>query len=510
MLNSFEMFIRERYNVMNVSKITEAANQKLVQRMSSMKVYILPFVILAIIFSLGISSILRANFYYIDDFGRAYAGYTGWEHYSRFLAVYLSNFIHADNYLMDISPLPQLIAVLIMAGAGIMLLHIITGKHSYTVGHFMAVIPLALSPYFLECLSYKYDSPYMALSVFVSVFPFIYSAAGDRKFVIASIVGTISMCMTYQASAGIYPLLALLLGVKGWNSGKKVIESIKFMAVSAGSYIAGLLVFRLFIMEEVDGYSSTEMVSADNFTNTVIDNYTKYINYLLNDYRVEWLLLMACLCLCFIYVSVRYSQKNKWMSLLVISGSVVIMFLLAFGVYPFLSKPGFAPRCMYGIGVFIAVVGICVADSPKVYLGKLAGFLLGWMFFVFSFSYGNALFMQGQYTEYRMELVVDDLVANGFIEKDAKILTRITGSIGYAPAIENAPADYDALRRLVPVTFRDSTWYWGHYGFTRYYDLDNLQVTAQDIPLDEQLPLISDNAFHTIRGNQEFLWIDLH
>ena len=197
-------------------------------------------------------------------------------------------------------------------------------------------------------------------------------------------------------------------------------------------------------------------------------------------------------------------------SLAVSLGTIVLMFLLAFGVYPLLTKPGFAPRCMYGIGVLISALGISIADAPKIYFGKLASCLLGWMFFVFAFSYGNALFVQEQYTEYRMEQVIDDLMANGFIEKDTKITTRITGSIGYAPAIENSPADYLMLRRLIPVNFRDSTWYWGHYSFIRYYDLDNLQVVTTEIPSGESLPLISDNALHTIRGNEEYLWIDLH
>lgn len=43
-----------------------------------------------------------------------------------------------------------------------------------------AVVPLGLSPWFLECFSYKFDSPYMALSVLASVIPFIF---GRRIFI---------------------------------------------------------------------------------------------------------------------------------------------------------------------------------------------------------------------------------------------------------------------------------------------------------------------------------------
>ena len=508
MISSVTVLDGERNRVMN--RILEKIHRGLEESIASAKHFIAPIMILAAVFCLGISSILRANFYYIDDFGRAYNGKAGWDSYSRHLSVFLSRFIHADNYLMDVSPLPQLLAVLFMAIAGVIMLYTITGKRSYSPWHFLAVIPLALAPHFLECLSYKYDAPYMALSVLVSVVPFLCNSTEYKKFILCSVLGTLAMCMTYQASSGIFPLLTLLLAVKRWNAGEKVKAVAKFVISAAIGYITGLLVFRIFIMEEYVSYSSTEAVSGDNFWTTVIYNYTTYIKHLLSDYRKEWLILVLCLCIGFIYVFVRYVKRSKIAALTVSLGTIVLLFLLAFGVYPFLTKPGFAPRCMYGIGVFIAALGIYIADSPKIYLGKLACCLLSWMFFVFSFSYGNALFLQEQYTEYRMELVIDDLVENGFIEKDSKITTRITGSIGYAPAIENSPADYKMLRRLVPVNFRDSTWYWGHYSFTRYYDLNNLQVVTTEIPSGESLPIISDNALHTIRGNEEYLWIDLH
>ena len=42
-----------------------------------------PFIILVFIYCLGIVSIIRANFNYIDDLGRVSDGYRGWMNWSR-------------------------------------------------------------------------------------------------------------------------------------------------------------------------------------------------------------------------------------------------------------------------------------------------------------------------------------------------------------------------------------------------------------------------------------------
>ena len=127
-----------------------------------------PTLILSAIYLLAMSAILRANFYYYDDIQRACWGWPEWG-FSRHLSNILSKFLHAEAYLSDISPLPQLLAILIISFASVIAVYLITEEKRFSFWHFVAAIPIGLSPYFLECLSYKYDSPYMALSVLFSV-----------------------------------------------------------------------------------------------------------------------------------------------------------------------------------------------------------------------------------------------------------------------------------------------------------------------------------------------------
>jgi len=91
------------------------------------------------------------------------AGYRGWQDFYRWINTYLSIFIHAERRITDISPVPQLIAVCILSISSISLIYILSGKKEFNIFAIIAAVPLGLSPFFLECLSYKFDAPCMAL-----------------------------------------------------------------------------------------------------------------------------------------------------------------------------------------------------------------------------------------------------------------------------------------------------------------------------------------------------------
>lgn len=128
---------------------------------------------ITLIYSIAISAIVRADFLYLDDLGRTLYGYRGWENFSRFSSNILSGILNGGRLLSDISPLTQLLAAVIMGLAASILAYTFSDGGETKPGALFAVIPLALNPYFLECFSYKFDSPFMAVSVLASVLPFL-------------------------------------------------------------------------------------------------------------------------------------------------------------------------------------------------------------------------------------------------------------------------------------------------------------------------------------------------
>ena len=328
----------------------------------------------------GISAILRANFYYMDDSPRAALGYKQWDYFSRYLSTALATLVHGGDYLVDAAPLPQMLAMLIMAVSGILMGYIFCERTTFSGWELAVLSILGLNPYFLGCVSFRFDAPYMAFSVLAAA----------------------AFCVR-----------------------------------------------------------------------TVLD-----------------------------------SQRRTLPAIAMTAVALILMGMMCFGLYPALASTVFAPRAMYGFGVLLTVFGMTAAEGKKRVPLKIPAVVLSWVFFVFSFTYGNALSVQKDYTDFRTRLVISDLQEVEAFRSDAPVTVQLSGSIGKAPVLWNMPQNYQMLNRLIPDTFGggdDLT----QYGFYCYYDLQNV-VWNPDVDLREMdLPVLEDNMYHTIRGEGSYVLVEL-
>lgn len=469
-------------------------------------------IIFSVIFLVSISAILRANFNYIDDLGRTLNGYRGWENFSRYISTYLSVAVHAGRRLTDISPLPQFIAIVWMALASAVVVEVFCDYKKISIWTIVPVIPMTLSPYFLECLSYKFDAPYMALSVLGSVFPFLFYRFGCKLYISVSIVGLLIMCMTYQASSGIYPMVTIFLCAKYWNEGKSVKEIRDFLVPSIFSYLAGLLLFKVIFMKTVNAYVSNDITKTNSIFQTVFENLLRYFSLIKNDATNLWIILAALVAIAFIVSFVASSTRSKIMAMILAVVVVAFGVGISYGAYLILPKPLFAPRGMYGFGVFIALLGInSVGLWYKNILAKLGSLFLAWSLIVFSFTYGNALAEQKRYTDFRTHMALNDINKVNYVTKNGKYNMMLYGNVGKSPVVKNMEQKYRVLSRLVPSTL-GSNWWWNEYYIYNYFALPNVkQVFDKKKKFrsfeDADVPVVVDTCYHTIKRNDKYILV---
>lgn len=462
------------------------------------------FGVISLIYLIGISAIVRANYYYVDDMGRTLLGYQMTGDFSRYLSSAIATFLHGNAWLTDISPLSQWLAALIMATASILLLYIISDHTKHTGWSLIAVIPMGLCPYFLECYSYKFDAPYMALSVLAAIAPLVYRDHHPVKFGIASAIGTLIVCTTYQSSSGILPTLVVLLSLLMWTRCDETKKILQFIVASATGYVVVMLIFRCILMVPV---SEENYVSASFSVKYVTANLKHYWFNVATQFNHLWLFLIGVVVVSFVWLVVRDSQRQKAGTVLAVVITLALMAILSFGVYVVLKEPMFGPRGMYGVGVFVAA--LCILITEKSNTAKAPVVMLGWVFFVFSFTYGNSLSIQQNYADFRMEQVLTDLNSIDSLADREEISVQIKGTIGHAPAVEKMIEEYGVLAELVTVQFQDSAWYWGDYKLLHYYDADFLQKEANLELTECDLPVIKDSMYHTIYGSDEYILIAL-
>ena len=478
--------------------------EKIILFSNRIKNYIKPAFILSGLLLLGISSIIRANFKYIDDYGRVLQGYKGWDDFSRYFSFGISAFIHADNYLTDISPLPQVMACVLLGIAGIIVIDSLKNNSDEKISlwQMIAVIPLGLSPYFLECMSYKYDSVYMALSVFAALLPMAFAETGLIAFSIASFCGTLLMLTTYQASSGILPMIVVLWTAKKLNEGSKISEVFKKTGVAAGGYVLAMLIDKLFIIREVDEYVTSTVAPITE----IVTQFVNYYKQVISDFKTWWLIIIAIIIILYAVMYVKESKINRAKSAGIAVLSVALCILLAFGTYPMLKRASYYPRAMYGFGVLIALFSVAAVSYNKAYVARIFTLALSWTFLVFSFSYGNALYEQGKYTDIRVEAVVNDIIELEMMNTGETVNVQLVGGIGKSPVIRNIPqGNYEILDRLVPETFAEG-WKWSEFYFYNYFDLNMNKATGLT---ELDLPVIKETPYYIIKGEDNNLVIEL-
>lgn len=493
-LNWKNYFDRQRENI----------TQLIIKLKNEYRYLIKIFFILFIIFTIAYYPIIRANFNYQDDQGRILLGYKEWENYSRYTSYYLSSFIHTSNYLTDISPLTQIIATIFLASSGTIIIYLFEKEKKINYFNILAVTPLGLCPYFLACLSYKFDSPYMALSILSSIIPFIFykdekAKTINFKFFIAVFLGTLVMCTTYQAASGIIPILAIFLALKLWNN-KENRESILLLITSAIAYIFGIIFFKEFIM--VPDMQSA-ILPLERLIPGFFENLKIFYMTMIEDFRTIWLFLIIALIISFIIVTTKYSKQRKILAIISSIVALILAVFLVFGVYPAFTYTFTVARAMYGIGVFIAIIGVNTTNIKKMYINKIIALALSYCFITFACIYGNALSEQKRYVDFRVQSVVDSLSEMDIMQTNDIKKVKIIGSADFAPSITNMPSKYkNLIIKLSGQTFSE-IYTWNQYYFNHYFKIKNILLINDEVNIPNDLEIVKDTMYYTISTNSK-------
>lgn len=462
------------------------------------------FIILFCIYLVGLSPLIRANYNYMDDIGRIRAGYLGWDDFSRYLSVALATIIHSDTLLNDISPLPQLLAVAIIVASSVILVKAFSKE--FTWWSIVAVIPLGLSPYFLECLSFKFDSPYMALSVFASVFPLLFIDSDEKLYLIMVAFGALVMFTTYQASSGIFIVCLCFLLALQWSQGRALKECLNSFFKSSCVFLVIAILFKVLLVKEFNDYVSTDIVGSKNIIVVVCENTRRYIFLLWMDSTPAWRIFFGAICLCFVRTFTMQSCRSRVKSFLLSVSLLVICGVLSYGGYLVLQKPLFYPRAMYGFGVYVAVIGlISVNYWSERMLSKIVALFLSWSLFVFALAYGNALAEQKRYDNFRVQMLLNDFNKLPNLEEDNSRKLQLKGSGGYSPVVYRMSQRYPILNRLIHVSI-EGGYCLGEYYFFHYFNLKGIEPEPNwgkdhKVIEDENMPIVCDSIYHTIKAD---------
>ena len=475
-----------------------------------------PFLVMLAIYLLGVSALLLAGVHYADDVARTTYGYAEWDGFSRYISTIVSHGLHGDWYLTNIAPWPQLLALVVLAFSSIAFICVVLGREIFKkkwtkwIWPIIAVVPLGLNPYMLECLSYQYDSIYMAVSILFAILPFLFWKKQNWwMFGLAIVVGILVVCMTYQASIGIFPMLVIFVAVREWS--KKEIknkEIVKFLLVTIGVFLLTVVVFQKFLMRPRDAYASNSLPEIGSFLPSLFEHLRQYFELIWGDFRMTWKVLVGIIGVIFVGLFVARSRRNRIVAFLVVSVSLILMAVATLVMYAALEKPLYAPRAMYAIGSLLALMSVyIVSGAYSKWVMKMPVLILTYCFVMFALTYGNALREQNEFRNSRVEMVLADLNKMPIMINGGEKMVQVDGEIGLSPVVRNMPIeDYRILYRLLMPSFSENI-PWMAYRITEQRWLENIHYVPGVDLKEKELPLLEETMLYDIYGDKENILI---
>ncbi len=455
------------------------------------------YVALLLIYFIGLLPIIRANRSYLDDLGRSLHGYADWISAVRPLAELFAWIFYLGRTTVDASPFTQILAVAAMAVTSLLLLDALRVKLSWP--SLICTVPVGLSPYGLENLSYKFDSPYMALALMAAVLPCCLARLGRRPFVIAASMCLFCSASLYQPALGAYLCVILYASLTELASRIKLSLVLRRLGLFLLPFFLGVGAYRLqaplwFLRSQYEDYVSAHasVPSLAALPTDLAENVMGYLKRLWSDWDCNGLgLLMAGLFLAFaLHLFFRWLRHARLggsatvsaSRLLLIPALLFCLLLSPFGVQFALSQPIWAPRTFMGFGVLMSVMLLSLYSRARGrFLRRLAWAAQGLVLIqllVFANVYGNLLDAQNQWELSRLSMLARDL--NSYIKETGSSAISFVGSVGLSPLAVNPARKYPLLERLVTVPLtRD--WRWG------YEQLITFGVKVERRPMPENL-----------------------
>lgn len=467
------------------------------------------------ILTLAYLALIRANFYYLDDQGRMLDGHMGWMGFSRYTTTVLAGVMQMGAYMADLSPLTTLLAIAIIAAAGLIIVYTIKVtiyKKTIKWWDVLAVAVIGITPYFTECMSYKFDAPFMALSVLMSVIPFVFYQKSRWGFYGLTAIGTMVMCTTYQASSGVFPMMVVAVAAAQWNQGAKWRELGKFLLWSSVIYLITIVIFKEFLMFPQSLYVSNEVFDMRELLPGILGNLNEYYGLVISDSRWMWLVLGSVIIGEFVTIFTVRAQKNKLAAIVIGVGTVMLLGVMAFGLYVVLVAPLTAMRGMYGIGVAMALLAVMVSSMAERWVWKIPAVVLTYNFVIFATVYGNMLAVQDAETKFRAEALAMDLADLEIMQTEEPKQVKIYGGVAPAKAIQEwtQKTGSGALMRLIPVQMYGDGWTWGQMYFFNQLGLKTAIMVGQDeIKVGDDWEKPISNLYHDVytKDNQIVIYI---
>jgi hypothetical protein len=454
---------------------------------------------------------------YIDDIGRSMYGNLGWTDAGRPLADIFTKIIQLGTPLNNSFPLPQIISIFMIS----LTCTLLAQKYSIKSPIIAAIctLPLAGQPYYLENMSYTFDSPSMTLGLSLSIYAAI-TLADKKKYSLFIAAILIFMALNlYQACVGAFFVTYMFLAIKNINIKIKpheyFLDHITRLTTGSGLALLSYIPVAHKLLAGDYDIEHSRLIGFHNAYDKIFQNTADYVGAIIRHWSGNAIgYIFAFIFVSYLIASIfravwsgyRFSI-NKRIFLYVVLSLVIGVLTVVASYFPqmLLENPILAPRAFVGFGALLSCCCLYVWSTLEVndfgfgkyeqYIKAIPVCLVAYALITFSYSYSRANVAQKEYED----TVISRLIADTDELKASHKLTHVTiiGKMGYSPLVTNTIRKYPLIASLVPIHISNS-WSWG-YRQLKYMGLDLMKFNIRDQDkfeiMDKHNPVVNKSKY---------------
>jgi len=392
------------------------------------------FISCLVILGVALIPIISSNVYYMDDLYRVVLGIKGWSGDARPFAEIFYNVLTLQSDIMpDLFPAPLILAVVFLCFVFSMLSERFSNGRDILFA--FCICPLILNPLFSSNLHFKYDSPFMVLSVAFALLSFCF-AFKRTVFAVLTVVEFL-----YVATKGDFRAAVLRLINRGVG------------------FIVGYLVYSKIIipLTPVNKYF-LEYSSAVGLNKSgvlkVLDNFTSSFSIFSNSQSMGFEIFVFCIVAAYVLaISNLLISNHKSISPIALALSSVLAFfmfvLLIPGVMIFSEQPLFFARGYIGFGGFVSAMLIPLCWASVRVLRYIL--VIPYVYMVgFVYAAHNAFKIENDHIEQTAMNIISDINNSG--HDDVKYI-RVDGELKNSPGTEVIVTAYPLVKTILPKAF---------------------------------------------------------
>ncbi|HHO9729283.1 TPA: glucosyltransferase domain-containing protein [Escherichia coli] len=416
------------------------------------------------IISLAWLPVIFASRYYMDDLGRSVRGYYDWSPNGRPVAEAIFRAITLNNGMFDISPLYQVMSFFIMGICCLLLIKSL--RLEISTNNLIISSLLFLMPFYLENISYRYDSLTMALSCLMALcsYHLARNKPGYSWMALSLALGVLYLS-TYQTFISVFVIVSMLSVIKS----DSLLEGIKQEIKPGISFALSYIIYSKFVapLYITGQYNITHsQISFDiNLFRQNLTGAFEYLKSITGNY--ELLVFVANTAFIVFLLLTNAGRKNRVKSAFDFA-IVALAVLVPVLIYLPLNHPVFFPRVFVGFGCVVAATAL-VLGAEKYAFSRYLVLINLVVALVLSLAYNRASDSMNQNDQSLVSAIQQKASANDSIV--------VFGSQTRDAITKRLAESFPVIKVMTPLYLNNENW-WGKLLLNKY-GINNQFLTSR-------------------------------